>query len=81
MWAIFRLRSNFQGSLYKMCGVFLGGIGGWVGDGRGTRSRSNSGYHDLGLLQLEIVRRHYILSNGRYFTTFAKECTASVFQG
>jgi len=33
-----------------MCGVFFEGIGGWVG---GKRSRCfNSGYHDLGLLQL-----------------------------
>jgi len=36
--------------LNKMCGVFFEGIGGWV---RGTRSRCfNSGYRDLGLLQV-----------------------------
>ena len=34
--------------LYKMCGVFFEGIGGWVG---GPRSRCFiSGYRDLGLL-------------------------------
>jgi len=36
------------GQLYKMCGLFFWGIGGWVG---GTRSRCfNCAYLDLGLL-------------------------------
>jgi hypothetical protein len=37
-----------------MCGVFFEGAGDWVGGKRGgTRSRCfNSGYHDLGLLQV-----------------------------
>ena len=42
MWAIFRLRSNFHGPLYKMCGVWgLGGgwVGVGVGVGVGTKSR------------------------------------------
>ena len=34
--------------LYKMCGAFCLGIG-WGG----TRSRFNSGYHDLGLSQVD----------------------------
>jgi len=42
---------TFQGPLYKMCGEFFGGIGGWVG---GVRSRCfSSGYRDLGLLQVD----------------------------
>jgi len=38
-----------------MCVVFFEGIGGWVG---GTRSHCfNSGYHDLGLLQVNYHSR------------------------
>jgi len=38
-----------------MCGVFFEGVVDWVGGGGGrTRSCFNSGYHDLGLLQVDI---------------------------
>ena len=57
MWAIFRLWFNLQSS-YTSCVwcVFWGcwGLGGGVGGGGGTKSRCfNSGYHDLGLLQVD----------------------------
>jgi len=35
MWAIFRLRSNYSRAAIQECGVYFGGIGGWVGEGRG----------------------------------------------
>ena len=39
--------------VYKMCVMFFEGTGHWVG---GTRSSCyNSGYHDLGLLQVETL--------------------------
>jgi len=53
MWAIFRLRSNFSGAaIQDVWGVFWC-IGGWVGEGRGVLVCFNSGYHDLGLLQVD----------------------------
>jgi len=48
MWAILMLRSNFSGAAVQECGVW------WLGGRGGVRSRcSNSGYHDLGLLQVD----------------------------
>ena len=51
--------------LYKMCGVFVWGLGG----GWGMRSHCfNSGYHDLGLLQVDISLVVYVhMSSGLLF--------------
>ena len=54
MWAIFRLQSNFSGSLYRMCGVFFGYWGLGVGRGGGEISFvSVEGTMGIGLLQVD----------------------------
>jgi len=58
--------------LYKMCGVFVWGLG-----GGGMRSCCfNSGYHDLGLLQVDFSLVVYVhMSNGLLFSCY-KHCLA-----
>ena len=60
MWDIFRLRSNFSGTdIQDVWGVFL--LLGVGRGGGGGRSRcSNSGYHDLEVLQSGLSLVFYV---------------------
>jgi len=54
MWAILRLRSNFSGvAIEDVSGVFEYWSLGGRGEGGQDLVCTNSGYHDLGLLQVD----------------------------